>query len=555
MFNVLGNNNGWYLPSQSRIKDIISSGNFTIEDLLQESYDIVVSAANDPIVYNYLKDPAVLVKLFDYVLKEPVKRDDVPPEQIPELQRQLLLSTTACDVIAQSTYLQEAIIQDKKVLEIIFKGFKEFRSHLVFHRLTALFMALFSIGGGEVIEYAKAQQTDFIRNMITKIGVAPTEDIQNLIKLFLKSNAKVPGIIEWLANEHLLRNLITNLSPTCNDVTIRETVIILQEVTNDIIAKSQLSDDHDNYDEFELNFSSSEEEKQPKPPSSASILFKQYEDAETLDLLFTCLFSSQIAQIFALPFVMNVIAQGVFPSLLNKSLNYMDNFLNILKPVLPESNELGFGRLTIMKFLIMLLKLENPKITSLLVEKGSFPLVLELFFIHRNNTVLHNLVLEYFTIGLSRNQFLYAIVSNSQLTNRIVDAWEKLNLENESRLKDQALSDHALSWLKKLFRNFKNEQGFPVEVAVRLQILKGSANWGSFGHLFKLSNSFMSVCNQISPDILYNTTYRDNWLLLVENERWKKFVDEVLRVYNAISSQKLDQDFSSDSESSDDNDE
>jgi len=252
---------------------------------------------------------------------------------------------------------------------------------------------------------------------------------------------------------------------------------------------------------------------------------------------------------------MNVIAQGVFPSLLNKSLNYMDNFLNILKPVLPESNELGFSRLTIMKFLIMLLKLENPKITSLLVEKGSFAVVLELFFIHRNNTVLHNLVLEYFTIGLSRNQFLYAIVSDSQLTNRIVDAWEQLILENESRLKDQALSDHALSWLKKLFRNFKNEQDFPVDVAVRLQILKGSANWGSFGHLFKLANSLMSVCNQISPDILYNTTYRDNWLLLVENERWKKFVDEVLRVYNAIGSQKLNQDFSSDSESSDDNDE
>jgi len=104
----------------NRIKEKLNSGDFTIEDLLQESYDIVVSAANDSVVYNRLKDPVLLEKLFDYVLKEPVKRDDVPPDQIPELQRQLLLSTTACDTLAQSTHLLEAILHEKKILEIFF---------------------------------------------------------------------------------------------------------------------------------------------------------------------------------------------------------------------------------------------------------------------------------------------------------------------------------------------------------------------------------------------------------------------------------------------------
>jgi len=107
------------------------------------------------------------------------------------------------------------------------------------------------------------------------------------------------------------------------------------------------------------------------------------------------------------------------------------------------------------------------------------------------------------------------------------------------------------SWLKKLFRNFKNDKEFPVEVAVRLQIIRGSTNWGCFGHLFKLANSLVTICSQTSSEFVH-TTQRDLWIQYTENERWKKFVDDVLRVYNAISTQKLDQDCSS--ESSSDND-
>jgi len=302
---------------------------------------------------------------------------------------------------------------------------------------------------------------------------------------------------------------------------------------------------------LEINFSSSEEDK-PKSPSSIMVLYKQYEEAETLDLLFTNLFSSNTCQIYTLPFVMNVISQNVFPALLQKSLHYIDNFLTSLKPLPKEPNEAGFGRLITLRFLIMLLKLDNPKITTLLVEKNSFPIVLDLFFVHRNNTVLHNLILDYFTFGLSRNQYIFSIISYSQLIIRIVDAWDELVRLNEARLKDQGLYDHGFSWLKKLFRNFKSEKDFPVEVAVRLQIIRGSPNWGCFGHLFKLSNSLVAICNQTSPEFVH-MTQRELWIQYTENERWKKFVEEVLRVYNAISSQKLDQDCSSESQDSSDN--
>jgi len=422
---------------------------------------------------------------------------------------------------------------------------------LVFHRLTTLFMAIFSVGAVELMAYIKSHQPDFLRNLIAKIGIAPTEDIISLIKQFLRSNTKAPGLIEWLANEHLIRLLMSNLCPHSTDITCRETITVLQEVTNDILIKSQLSEDHDTADDLEINFSSSEEDK-PKSPSSIIVLYKQYEEPETLDLLFTNLFSSHTCQIFTLPFVMNVISQNVFPALLQKSLHYIDNFLTSLKPLSKEVNEAGFGRLITLRFLIMLLKLDNPKITTLLVEKGSFPIVLDLFFVHRNNTVLHNLVLDYFTFGLSRNQYIFSIISSSQLINRIVNAWDELERRNESRLKDQGLYDHAFSWLKKLFRNFKNEKDFPVEVAVKLQIIRGSPFWGCFGHLFKLSNSLVAICNQTSPEFVH-MTQRELWIQYTEDERWKKFVEEVLRVYNAVSSQKLDQDCSSESQDSSDN--
>lgn len=546
----------WQLSSQSnRIKEILNSGNFSIEDLLHESYDIVVSSASDPLVYNRLKDPILLGKLFDYVLKEPVKRDEVPADQIPELQRQLLLSTTACDTIAQSTHLLEAILNERNILEIFFKGFKEFRSHLVFHRLTTLFMATFSVGAVELMAYIKTDQPDFLRNLILKIGIAPTEDIISLIKQFLRSNTKAPGLIEWLAHEHLIRLLMSNLSAQSSDITCRETITVLQEVTNDILIKSQLSEDHiDTPDDLEINFSSSDEESKPKTPPSIMILHKQYEEPETLDLLFTNLLSSHTCQIYGLPFVMNVISQNVFPALLQKSLQYIDNFLNTLKPDKSgnEPHEAGFGRLITLRFLIMLLKLDNQKITSLLVEKNSFPIVLNLLFIHRNNTVLHNLVLEYFSIGLSRNQYIIPIISSSQLITRITEAWEQLVASNDARLKDQGLYDHAHSWLKKLFRNFKNDKDFPTDVAVKLQIIRGSPSWGCFGHLFKLSNTLVTICNQTPSEFAHSPQHLNQF---TDNEQWKKFVDEVLRVYNAISSQKLDQDCSSESqESSDDND-
>jgi len=91
-------------------------------------------------------------------------------------------------------------------------------------------------------------------------------------------------------------------------------------------------------------------------------------------------------------------------------------------------------------------------------------------------------------------------------------------------------------------------------VAVHLQIIRGSPHWGCFGHLFKLSNLIVTICNQTSPEFVH-MTQRDLWIQYTENEKWKKFIDEVLRVYNSIGTQKLDQDCSSESQdSSEEND-
>jgi len=268
------------------------------------------------------------------------------------------------------------------------------------------------------------------------------------------------------------------------------------------------------------------------------VLYNQYEETETLDLLFNSLFASNTCHLYILPFVMNVISQNVFPALLQKSLNYLDNFLSLLRPSPNDPSNVAFGRLITLRFLILLLKLDNPQITTLIVEKGSFPIILDLLFIHRNNTMLHNLILEYFTVGLSRVQFIIPVLSSSNLITRIVDAWDQLVVINESRLCDQGLYDHAFSWLKKLFRNFKNGKDFPVEEAVRLQIIRGSTSWGCFGHLFKLSNYLESIWGQTSPEFIHSTQ-RDIWIQYTENDRWKKFVDDVLRVYNAIITQKI----------------
>jgi hypothetical protein len=227
--------------------------------------------------------------------------------------------------------------------------------------------------------------------------------------------------------------------------------------------------------------------------------------------------------------------------------------------------DIGLGRTTTIKFLILLLKLDNSKITTLLIEKESFTILLEVLFIHRNNTVLHNLILEYFTIGLTRIQYTDLILSTTNLLGRITDAWNNLIIENEARLKDQALYDHALSYLKKLFRNFKHDRDLPVEVAVKLQIIRGSQNWGCFGHLFKLANIVVSIFSnninnthqipeQNSPNSQLNPLPSNSWNRYMENEQWKKFVDEVLKVYNSISSQKLGQECSSDSQDSSEDD-
>jgi len=199
----------------------------------------------------------------------------------------------------------------------------------------------------------------------------------------------------------------------------------------------------------------------------------------------------------------------------------------------------------------MLLKLELPEATALIVEKGAFFVALDVMFTFKDNTVVQNLVLELFSVGLSRSQYVHDIIASSQLTTRIVDAWENMIVINEVRLKDEGLKEHALSWLKKLFKNFKAEPAFRVECAVTVQILKGSKTWCYFGHLFRIANLVVNATNQVASDVLYLTTFKDSWKALVENERWLKFVEDVAKVYNAIAAQKLDPDYSSDSSSSD----
>jgi len=183
------------------------------------------------------------------------------------------------------------------------------------------------------------------------------------------------------------------------------------------------------------------------------------------------------------------------------------------------------------------------------LKKNSFQIILDLLFIYRNNTVFHNQILEYFTTGLSRVQYALSIINSSQLINRILNDWDQLVQLNDSRIKDPLQYEHAFSWLKKLFRNFKNNNIFSVEIAVKMQIIRGSSSWGCFGHLLKLANFLVNLFAQMPPEIAQS----DAWRGVIENESWKKFVDEELKVYNAISSQKLDQDLSS--ESSDDDNE
>lgn len=547
-------------------------GNFTLEDLLQESYDLVVSAANDTTVCNYLKNPPVLRQLVEHVLKEPVKRDDVSADQYPELQKQLLNSNTAGDTISQSLILLDAILQDKEILTTIFNGFKTYKSHVVFHRVTSLLMAFFSINATLVVEFIRDQQPDFLKSMVGQLGKAPSEDILNIFKMLIRPNVKAQGLGDWLITDQLVKLLINNLKPANVpqhqiDLTSRETVVVLQELLNEAITKSKLSDlEVDNFDEFDINFSSSEEDKPPKSPPVASpasstpapcqILLKQFEDPESIDLLLSSMVASPTALAYGVPFLIHLLNQTAnsFSSLELKSVDCLDSFLNILKP--PEEvsivfsdkvqydKKLGFNRLSIMKYLIVLLKLDHQGITNALFRKGSFKVALDVLYFYPENTVVQNLILEYFAIGFSRPTHVCEVVTTSDLTKRIVASWEQLKIQSAERLADEAVKEHAMTGLKKLFRRLRKEREIKVEVGLTLQILRGSKIWSYFGHLFKLANMVQNV----NLENIDNNDIKEQWKTITQEESWKNFVEEVLKSYNTISNQKLDQAHDSDSD-------
>jgi len=261
-----------------------------------------------------------------------------------------------------------------------------------------------------------------------------------------------------------------------------------------------------------------------------------------------------------------------------KSCAYLDQFLGVIKPPTVGNSasnagnvggvegsvgrgggvrdvpQLGFGRLAVMKFLIMLLKLELSEVSALLLEKGMFDVGLEVMFTFRDNSVVQNMVLELFTVGMAQIHHAHDVILSTKLTKRIVESWEVLKAENELRLQDEALKEHALSWLKKLFKNFKTEPPFRVECAVTLQILKGSKTWSYFGHLFKVANLVVNVTTQVAgaPDELFKN---ESLQAMIKDENWIRFVEDCLKVYNAIGTQKLDPDYSSDSDSSPDENE
>jgi len=89
-----------------------------------------------------------------------------------------------------------------------------------------------------------------------------------------------------------------------------------------------------------------------------------------------------------------------------------------------EFASLGTHRLAVLQFLLMLVT-EEPDICTILIETGFYSTALDIFFLHPTNSIVHDIILQFFLLICARDEDeIKEVFIQTKLLDQIGNVWE-----------------------------------------------------------------------------------------------------------------------------------
>jgi len=367
----------------SAIDTLIESGDFTLEQLLDEEEILQETKSQNKKLLDFLTEPETLKKLLTYITVEPKEEDDA--------KRKFKYPFLACEILASEVWaICDAMYQDHGLLNILYGYFEKDPplNPLLSSYSSRVAGVLLQKKVSETIDYMK-ERRDIIGQFLKHLGNASVMDLLLKVIQCEDSNDGV-GVLEWLCTTDLISALVSKFDPH-NSAEVHENAA---QALVDIILVS-------------MN-------------SASSPLIAQLESREVLEKLFSYILTGELSSglLHGLTVVIELLRRHVnehhddvtkveeLPSLLKLIVAHLpklhgylslktktNNKLTVTMP-LPsgEFEPLGFYRLKVIEFFAILIVTNYGSVDTEIMKIGVLTTCLNLFFQYPWNNFLHSTV-------------------------------------------------------------------------------------------------------------------------------------------------------------------
>jgi len=379
-----------------------------LEELLDEEEILQEVKSQNKKLLDFLTEPATLLKLFEYITKDPP--DDADPK------RRFKYPFLACEILSSEIWqITEAIFRDESLLDVLFSFLdKEGPLNPLLASYTSrVAIVLLARRTAEVLGYIKKKES-IIPKFIVHLASASIMEL--LLKIIgSEETSEGVGIIQWLCSTELVSSLLSKFEPGLDDE-IHENA---GQTLADIISIS-------------AHIPTSPLLAQLESEQTVSQLFKYILSGSNSVLLNGLGVVIELLKSHAKDNTDDTTTLETLPPLISTSVSYLEKFDTFLKTPYLESiqttvgllSPLGFYRLKVIDFYLALLRTRYRCVDEQFVKLGIIHTSLDLFFAYQWNNFLHASVEQIIHSVLEghNDDLKIAMLGHARLLDRIVEA-------------------------------------------------------------------------------------------------------------------------------------
>jgi len=397
----------------SAVETILERENFTLEELLDEEEVLQECKAQNKKLLDFLTDPEILVKLFNYITED--------ADEEADSKRRFKYPYISCEILCCEVWqICDAIYQDEKLLDLLYAFLDKAPP------LNALLMTYICRVAGvllqrkisETIAYMKSKE-NIIAKFIKHLANSSVMDL--LLKIIAcEDTVEGSGVLEWLCQTNLIPCLVEKFDPKF-DAEVHENAsqALLDIISVSMNAVPPLMTQLESQDTITkiVDF----------------VLLERKEGKSTSVLLHGLTVINELLKRHVNDhYDANTKIESLVP-ILQVLVRNLDKFLDILvnpkaEALLTASGNLeppfGFPRLKVLELFLSILRTKYRSIDEILVKLDVFTVCLDLFFSYPLNNFLHHVVQQKIIIVLEgyNDDLIVSLFERGNLLSRIVQA-------------------------------------------------------------------------------------------------------------------------------------